>query len=218
MTDKPGTRVRITFAKIFLPLAIITIVSGCTRHRTQEPGGIFNNRSYIDLQAGWRVRVVVPVLKSGKFKVQTQPVRTIVGSVQLKTTDDFQGYETDFYAVRSTGRSGISIQFTLAEVTDINGKRKAMPQPSVPLFVFPQGIQYVRLLFLTRVSQAEHNEAIIGTSSLTVLEELTNQLAKSPDDQCKNSAEEVCSWVPEGISIQPEKKPSEKGKGWVPAT
>jgi hypothetical protein len=66
------------------------------------------------------------------------------------------------------------------------------------------------------VSLAEHNEAIVGTSSLTMLEEVTQRLARSPDQNCQNLAEEVCSWVPEGISIQPEKKQSEKGKEWVP--
>jgi hypothetical protein len=203
-------------AKIFLAFAMLATVSACGHRHSPEPPAISHERSYIDLQAGWRIRVVTPILKSGTFKVQIQELRTGNGAVTLKTSDDFQGYETDIYSARDEGKAGIAVQFVSAEVTDISGKRTAKPQPIVPLFVFPQGIQYVRLLFLTRVSKAEHNEAIIAASSLEGIEELTQRVGANPDENCRNSAEEVCSWVPEGISVQPEKKPN-KSKEWVPA-
>ena len=148
--------------------------------------------------------------------MQVQELRTSNGAVTLKTSDDFQGYESDIYSARREGKTGIAVQFVSAEVTDINGKRTTKPQPIVPLFVFPINIQYVRLLFLTRVSQAEHNEAIIAASSLEGLEQLTQRVAANPDENCRNSTNEVCSWVPEGISVQPEKKPN-KSKEWIPA-
>jgi hypothetical protein len=203
-------------AKLFLTSAIVAVVSACSHHQFSQPAPISHDRAFIDLQAGWRIRVVTPILKSGTFKVHTQELRTSGGTVELKTSDDFQGYETDFYSARADGKAGVAMQFVSAEVTDINGKRTTRPQPLVPLFVFPQSIQYVRLLFLTRVSQAEHNEAIIGASSLVGLEQLTQRVGANPEENCRNSADEVCSWVPEGISIQPEKKPN-KGREWVPA-
>ena len=202
-------------AKIFLTLAIISTVSACAHHRSPEPTAISHDRAFIDLQAGWRIRVVTPILKSGTFKVQTQELRTGDGTINLKVSNDFEGYETDLYIARAQGKAGISVQFVSAEVTDINGKTTSKPHPIVPLFVFPQNIQYVRLLFLTRLRQAEHNEAIVGTSSLAALDELTQGIEASPDENCRNSIEAVCSWVPEGISVQPERK---SNREWLPAT
>jgi hypothetical protein len=203
-------------ANVFLTFAIIAIVSACIHRQSTDAPAISHDRDYIDLQAGWRIRVVTPILQSGMFKVQSQELRTSNGAVVLKTSDDFQGYETDFYMAHGQDQAGTAVQFISAEVTDINGKRMPKPHPTVPLFVFPHGIQYVRLLFLTRVSQAEHNEAIIGASSLAKLEQLTQRLEANPEENCRDSAEEVCSWVPEGISVQPEKKPN-KNKEWIPA-
>lgn len=203
-------------AKMFLAFAMLATVSACGHRHSPESPAISHEGSYIDLQAGWRIRVVTPILKSGTFKVQVQELRTSNGAVTLKTSDDFQGYETDIYRARGEGKTGIAVQFVSAEVTDISGKRTTKPQPIVPLFVFPHGIEYVRLLFLTRVSQAEHNEAIIAASSLQGIEELAQRVGTNPDENCRNSAEEVCFWVPEGISVQPEKKRN-KSKEWVPA-
>jgi hypothetical protein len=203
-------------ARVFVALLMLATVSACGHRRSPEPAAISPDRAFIDLQAGWRIRVVTPILKSGKFRVQTRQVRNSDGTVGLETTSDFEGYETDFYRALAEGEGAIVVQFVSAEVTDTNGKTTTKALPRVPLFIFPPGIQYVRLLFLTRVSQAEHNEAIIGASSLTGLEQLTQRLGVNPDENCRNSTDEVCSWVPEGISVQPEKKPN-KSKEWIPA-
>jgi hypothetical protein len=203
-------------ANLFLTFAIIATVSGCIHRQPPEPATVSNERAFVDLQAGWRIRVVTPMLKSGTIKAQTQELRSSNGTVSLKISNDFEGYETDFYSARAQAKAGIDVQFVSAEVTDINGKKTTKSQPIVPLFIFPRGIEHVRLLFLTRVSQAEHNEAIIGAASLAELEQLTQRVAANPDDDCGNSTNEVCSWVPEGISVQPEKKPN-KSKEWIPA-
>jgi hypothetical protein len=204
-------------AKTFLTLAIVATAPACAHRQSPELAAISHDRDFIDLQAGWRIRVVTPILKSGTFKVRTQALRSSDGTVNLKVSNDFAGYETDFYMTERRNQAGIAIRFSSAEVRDTNGTRTTKPQPIVPLFVFPQGIQYVRLLFLTRVSQPEHNEAMIGASSLLAgLEQLTQKLTANPDENCRNSIGEVCSWMPEGISVQPEKK-TNKSKDWVPA-
>ena len=203
-------------AKILLTFASIATASACGHRQPPEPAAISHDRAFIDLQAGWRIRVVTPILKSGNFKVHTEEVQTSAGTVNLKLPSDFEGYETDFYRALAESKDAIAVKFVSAEVIDINGKRTTKPKPIVPLFVFPHGIQYVRLFFLTRVSQAEHNEAILGASSLAGLEQLTQRLGANPDENCRNSNGEVCSWVPEGISVQPEKKPN-TSKEWIPA-
>lgn len=203
--------------EVLIALLMLATMSACGHPQFAEPDAISNERAFLDIQAGWRIRVVTPILKSGTFKVQTQQLGSSSnGTINLKTSDAFEGYETDFYRIDPPDQSGIAVQFVSAEVTDANGNRTRKAQPIIPLFIFPQGIRYVRLLFLTRVSQTEHNQAIIGATSLAALEQLTKKVEINPDGNCRNSTGEVCSWVPEGISVQPEKKPN-KGKEWIPA-
>jgi len=202
--------------KVFVVLSILVTMSACTHSQLPEPTAISNERPFLDLEVGWRIRVVTPILKSGTFKVQTQELPSSNGTTNLKISKDFEGYETDFYSLRAKEQGGIAVQFVSADVTDTNGNRTTKQHPIVPLFAFPQDVRFVRLLFLTRVSRAEHDEAIIAATSLASLEQLTQRLEENPDEHCRKSTDEVCSWVPEGISVQPEKK-SNKSKQWVPA-
>src|SRR5437764_528004 len=52
-----------------------------------------------DLQPGWRIRVVIPLTKSGKYKVETSTTQTSGNTIELKASDDLLGYEEDFYEV-----------------------------------------------------------------------------------------------------------------------
>jgi len=51
-------------------------------------------RYYIDLEPGWRLRVVTPILKDGGYVVKTQGETVEPG---------FLGYEVSFYDVRARG-------------------------------------------------------------------------------------------------------------------
>jgi hypothetical protein len=111
----------------------------------------------------------------------------------------------------------VVVRFGSAEFTS-NGKSSKRSQPLVPLFDLPENVRYVRLLFLTRVSQTEHDQAILGSSSLADLDALRRKVEDSPAENCKVQPEGICSWVPAGIAVQPEKKTSSSGKTWIPAT
>jgi hypothetical protein len=196
----------------------IIIAAGLVGYAVRVPHNETNatiDRGYIDLQPEWRVRVVTPILTSGTYKMQTKGVGAGSDTVVLKTDNDFVGYEIDYHTVNAQDKEGIIVRFGSAEVRK-NGRKSNQVQPLVPLFDLPESIHYVRLLFLTRVSPSEHNEAILGASSLPNLDLLTRTMESSPADNCKIQPEGSCSWVPEGISVQAEKK-GPKG-AWVPAT
>jgi hypothetical protein len=202
---------------ILLTITVAATLTGCAVRTPHEGTSAFIDRSYVDLEPGWRIRVVSPILKSATFKVQTEEAPTSGATIALKTTDDFVGFETDYYAVNAPNGHGSLIEFSSAEVKR-NGRRIKRPQPLLPLFEFPERVHYVRLLFLTRVSKTEHDQAILGASSLAELDTLTRRVEASPVENCKMQPEGICSWVPSGISVQPEKRTAETGKTWIPAS
>lgn len=202
---------------VLLVVAMAICVTGCAVRKPHEEMGAFVDKSYIDLEPGWRIRVVTPVLRSGKFKMQPKEFHAEGTTVALQTGGDFLGYETDYYAVSARNGNGIAVRFGSAEFTS-NGKSSKRSQPLVPLFDLPENVRYVRLLFLTRVSQTEHDQAILASSSLADLDALQRRVEDSPAENCKIQPEGICSWVPPGIAIQPEKRIAASDKKWIPAT
>jgi hypothetical protein len=203
--------------KIMLLGAMAICVAGCAVRKPHDEMGAFVDKSYVDLEPGWRVRVVTPILSSGKFKMQPNEVQTEGKAVVLKTGNDFVGYETDYYEVSAQNVDGVAVRFGSAEFTS-NGKSRKRSQPLVPVFDLPESVRYVRLLFLTRVSQTEHDQAVLGSSSLADLDALQRRVEDNPPENCKIQPEGICSWVPAGIAVQPEKRTPASGKNWIPAT
>jgi|SRR5271165_6565001 len=201
---------------LFLTCTSIGLV-GCQKSPPKWPQGGFTDRSYIDLQPGWRLKVVVPVIESGGYKVRTEEVHNKDGTVSLRTEEGFVGYETDYYVVNQRDSGKPFISFDSAEFTGTDHKKIKKPKPLIALFVFPESIGYVRLLFLTRVSENEHDAAVLAASTLAVLDKLTPRVEANPSENCTTRPEGPCSWIPEGIAVQPEKKDPQNSKAWIPA-
>ena len=194
-------------------LVAVGMLCACSAHKPQPPPHFFVDQRYIDLQPGWRIKVVTPIVKGGGYGVQTEEVKASEGSVEMRTTADFIGYEVDYYAVESAD-DRIAIRFLSAETRTNGGNAKRRTAPLVPLFTLPADTRNIRLLFLTRVSPSEHNAAVLSANSSEALNKLTNLVEESPAQNCGNQGDAICSWIPEGISVQAEKKTS---KDWVPA-
>jgi hypothetical protein len=201
-----------------LLLAFISMGSvGCHKSTPKWPHSGFTDHSYIDLQPGWLIKVVVPILESGGYKVRTEEVRNSDGTVSLRTEKGFLGYETDYYQVNSPGDGKPPVSFQSAEFTGIDHKKIKKPKPVILLFALPESLGYVRLLFLTRVSDTEHDAAVLAASSLAALEALTSKVEANPSGNCTAQPEGLCSWIPEGIAVQPEKRDPQNSKAWIPA-
>ena len=196
-----------------LVLTVCAMLNACSTHRTQPEPSPINNPSYIDLQPGWRIRVVAPILKSGGYKVQLEDVRNQNGTITMKTGKDFEGYETDYYEVRA-GNNLLKIRFRSGEVSKNDGSRHGTVRPLISLFDPPKDDQYIRLLFLTRSSDRDYDQAILTASSSEQLNLLTNQVQSDPIENCKTRFGSSCIWVPAGVAVRPEKK---RGREWVPA-
>jgi len=199
-------------------LAVLCLISvGCYKASPRWPRSGFTDRSYVDLQPGWRIKVVAPILSSGGFKVRTEEVHNSDGTVSLRTEKGFQGYETDYYHVSSPEDGRPTVTFDTAEFVGTNGKKARKPKPVFPLFEFTGNIKYVRLLFLTRVAENEHDGAVLASSSLADLDTLTSLVESNPSTNCKAQPDGLCSWIPEGIAVQPEKRDPQNPKAWIPA-
>lgn len=91
-----GTRSRIAPLLPFLAV----VMCGCRGPKVAPPGNPIQTPHpyWIDLQAGWRIRVVKPILKSGGYVVQTSPAQVKRtdpehAEITLKAGPDYIGYE-----------------------------------------------------------------------------------------------------------------------------
>jgi hypothetical protein len=199
---------------LLLWLGIAVMLDGCSAHRPPTPTTPLVDRGYVDLKAGWRIRVVTPINRSGNFQPET--ARTEYSGHTL-SRNDFLGYELAYYAVSARQGRGVAVSFVRAERI-IGAATRKEASPLLRLFDLPDNCRYVRLVFLTRLSQADHNEAIIAAANVADLEDLTDKLQAGPETNCKRESQSICSWVPVGISVQPERRESSHSPNWVPAT
>jgi hypothetical protein len=198
------------------------LLAACTRHTVQTPVAppvLADAAAYIDLQPGWRLRVITPLTRSGAYVVRSTPrdKATADGlSFTLSAERDFVGYETAYYEVEPRGHKGVRIEFVSAANTK-NGVTIAQPQPQLLLFQLPKHAIYVRLVYLARVSRADHDMAIVASTNRDLLDSFTHRVQADPH-ACVNAEHEFCSWVPPGIAVRPEVFRNGNGTtGWEPA-
>jgi hypothetical protein len=117
------------------------------------------------------------------------------------TADDLIGYITSKYA--ATGKNGmVRLKFLTAQQTKYGQTLPLAAPPALP-FELPRTPEHVRLVYLVRSSQADHNMAIMAARSLNTLDAFTSRLQKDPQT-CKATSDTFCSWVPSGIAVRPE--------------
>lgn len=161
--------------------------------------------TFIDLEPGWRLRVITPLVAGVGYVLKTAPVEEQGNTITLKTGADFLGYETAYYDVRE----GLDVRFANAQVTR-EGKSTPQPKPTHPLFRMGHGMKHMRLVFLERGSATTHDMAVLTAKAPATLDELTVRLQSSPSSGCQRG----CEWVPAGIAVRPE---MQKSGAWLPA-
>lgn len=194
-------RLRMAFASA----GMFAALTGCSRTSIPSPApapaaSALRNDSYTDLKAGWTLRIVVPLLKSGAFQTEALPQKTEGNTIWLSATD-FIGYTTSQYAV--TGKAGkVRLTFLAAEESREGHTAPLMHAPALP-FQLPRKAEYVRLVYLVRVSQADHNMAIVAATRLDALSAFTNRFMENPS-VCHSDTRIFCSWVPAGVAVRAE--------------
>lgn len=205
---------------LLIGIGMLVATSGCARKQVAAKtpaanGTVTRDNSYVDLEPGWTVRVVVPVMKLGSAPT-SEVTEAVHGNTMTLSARDLLGYDTAHYAV--TGKSGgVKLKFVSAEET-IGGKALPLAAPrasgtaatigakafALP-FELPQRSEHVRLIYLVRVSQADHNMAIAGAKHMEVLDAFTKRLRQDPA-VCAPGGEIFCAWVPAGVAVRPENR------------
>ena len=193
----------------------VSATIGCAARHAPAPSTAAAQRtdsSYIDLEPGWRLRVVTPILKSGGYRLRVTGETAGNAPMALCAGDDFLGYEVAFYAV---GTRSV-LEFQSAEIIR-DGKSTPRPVPIADLFHLPRAVRHVRLIYLVRNSQADHDMALAAAKDIDDLESLTHRVQANTADACGNARDIFCVWIPAGIAVVPEaRKTINRTIEWVP--
>jgi hypothetical protein len=195
--------------------ALLALTLGSCRHQVAPPKPhLVDSQSFVDLQPGWRIRVVVPRLRSGGYVIKSAP-DSAGSALVVDTHSDLVGYEVDHYAITPRHDGGVRISFLDASFYQ-DGKPTSQPAPALDLLALMKDARYLRLVYLIRESRADHEMAMVSAATPGSLEELTRQVVERAE--CRQSPEASCWWVPKGVAIMPEEKRKVDGKRqWAPA-
>lgn len=207
-------------ARLILYVGVVTLLTGCGPRAVRiaaTAAGPANN-DYLDIQAGWRLTAVTPILKSGGYVLKTPDKPTISGNgFTLSAGTDFVGYEVAHYEVIGQRGGRVRVEFNSAEVTK-EGKTQPAPQSIAPLFEAARRPIYLRLIYLIRISHADHNMAVVAARKIDALEAITRQIQTNPADGCKVDRSASCVWIPDGIAVRAEVRKTVDGvEKWVDA-
>jgi hypothetical protein len=209
-------------------LTITTLVLGaCSRPRAAIPSPPFapNALDWIDLEPGWRVRVVLPIRKSGDHSGKSNPVEadsaeravshagTSQGAVYAMTLSSLGvvGYEVFLYKVKARQGGGIRMVFGSAEIHQENRVTRAR-EPFEPLSHLPKEARWVRILHLARGGH-DYDAAILATDRRDALDALTRKVELDAS-ACRFGADAFCYRVPPGVAAIPESRKNGK-REWV---
>lgn len=183
----------------------VIAVSGCgprTAKVAAAPEVLQNSNSYLDLQAGGQLRVLVPILKSGGYVPKTASNGSGEEHTIVLRAADLEGYELIHYAIQARRGGRVQLRFTSAEVLK-DGKTVDRPQSINLPFALPSKSDFIRLIYLVRSSHSDHDMAIVASPNKISVENLTAKVEHHPE-ACVSSHDVSCEWVPRGISVRPE--------------
>ena len=130
-----------------------------------------------------------------------QETAAVGNTIELKQGSDFEGYEKDFYGIAPGRDGGVQVHFSYAEVWE-NGKSQKRPEPSLALFQGMSSARYVRLVYLVRESNADHDMAIVASADPQTLDRVTQGVIQRAT--CEALQSTSCIWVPKGVAVRQE--------------
>ncbi len=156
---------------------LLLTLAGCSRKVVRAPATPqpFVAKDYIDLEPDSQLRIVLPP----------------------------PNFEVVHYSVTGRRRGRVRLQFLSAELIH-DGKSIPEPRPPLLPFALPPKAAHIRLLYLRRLSQADHNMAVVAADRMDILESATKQIRADPNS-CRESSTIICSWVPPHVAVRPGK-------------
>ena len=183
-------------------LGAMAFLGSCIRHPVSKPAAtIAKEQSYLDLKRGDRLRVVLPLRKAQDAGAEWSNVEQHGASITLSASQPV-GFQIVKYQADGGHRGKVKLRFVSSE-TMIDGK--AFLRASAPELPFrlPDRPGHLRLIYLVRVSQADHNMAIMSAPTMEMLNSFTNEVMRNAAT-CGKSGEVFCEWVPTGVAVRPE--------------
>lgn len=159
------------------------------------------NDCFLDLTPGGRLRIVMPVFKPGTSSVATSPQKQEGSTIEFSATN-LIGYSSSYYAIEAWRSGKVRLRFASAEMTKGGVTKLEAKPPQLP-FALPQKPARIRLIYLLRSSQSDHNMAIVAAAKQELLSTFTEQVQADPS-RCAVTKQIFCSWVPAGIAVRPE--------------
>ncbi len=159
----------------------------------------------MDLTPGERLRILVPVLKTGTSQIAAASEHR-EGQTIVLSAANLAGYEVFRYAIEGKGNGKVQLRFVSAEKTIDGTTTPERSAPKLP-FSLPAKAQHIRLIYLVRRSQSDHNMAITAAKNLEALNVFTEKLKTDPAI-CKQESGVFCAWVPSGMAVRTEPLPS----------
>jgi len=198
-------------------LSLCCSLTACVKHRPVHVASSPDaDLDYVDFNAKWRIRVVVPILRIPGYIVPTTGATTEGHILEFTADKEYVGYETEYYSVFPRRTTGVRLKFASAEDV-IDGKTSLRTQPRLQMFNLPPDIKYIRLVHLIRESGSDHNMVIVGAINQNTLALLTASVISSDSRMCSPSDEMTCIPVPQGIAVVPEEKTQVNGRAqWRP--
>lgn len=182
--------------------AMLLLLTACTHRQAPKPSPSSalapTQQDFMDVQPGWTMKVVVPMLRSGGYILPSLKAEMNGNTGTIQTGDDFLGYETAYYKTTARSGGGVRIRFTHADVWE-KGKTHRKNTPLLPLFQDALEARYIRLVYLVRIAKTEHDMAIIAGNDSSQVEEITSAVEQHAD--CSNRGNATCIWVPNGVAV-----------------
>ena len=206
--------------RLTLGIWLLTLPTGCgLRTARVQTLGVPVNNDYLDIQPGWRLTVVTPILKSGGYILQTPDKASGSGNTfTISAGADFEGYEVSHYRAEAQRGGRVRVEMNSAEITKEGETEPQSTSIAPPMFQTARGATHLRLIYLVRVSQADHNMAVVTARNIDALDALTRQVRTDPANGCKADRSTACVWVPEGIAVRAEALKTVDGvEKWVDA-
>jgi hypothetical protein len=212
----------VTYMRPTVPAILFLMLGACTAKRpplpavTAAPGA---QPDYVDIESGWRLQIVAPVTRDGTGAImasaaadQDQATRTVT----MKASDNLIGYETAFWDVAARAGGGIQLILTKAQMTR-DGVPADIPAPTKAMLHVPKQARFLRLFYLIRKSESDHEMVMGGVDRADRLESFTTELRAHPTEACQTRSHIYCEWIPYGMAVRPERKQTIDGvERWAP--
>lgn len=115
----------------------------------------------INLEPGFRLKVLAPILKPGFREVKILQAPRATGGPLEMTVEGLEGYETAYYAVQPRDGGGVQFSLSSVEQNRMNVVTHTSEAKAFELRPAPDA-RFFRLMFLRRASVADRDISLLG--------------------------------------------------------